>query len=151
MWGVDGANARGRRANDSFQVGDGSSGSGSGTDARRPPRVVRCQAGSKSSTAKKGIALKLTLSQSATIKILIAQTVKGHKPRGVCKPTAKKGKSCTATVKRRTLTFSGSAGSNALELKLAGLGKGSYTATITAENANGKSTPIKLTFTITNK
>ena len=69
----------------------------------------------------------------------------------MCKPTARKGKSCTATVVKRTLTFSGSAGSNALELKLAGLGKGSYTATITAENTNGKSTPIKLAFTITNK
>jgi hypothetical protein len=69
----------------------------------------------------------------------------------VCKLTAKKGKSCTTTVEKRTLTFSGSTGSNALELKLAGLGEGSYTATITAENANGKSTPIKLAFTITHK
>ena len=69
----------------------------------------------------------------------------------MCKPTARKGKSCTTTVEKRTLTFSGSAGSNALELKLAGLGKGSYTATITVENANGKSSPVRLAFTIANK
>ena len=136
--------------------GTGSSGSGSGavsgTGAKTPaPALSGVKLGSKSSTGKKGIALKLTLSQAATIKILIAQNVKGHKHGGVCEPSAKKGKSCTTTVKRRTLTFSESAGSNALELKLAGLGKGSYTAMITAENANGKSTPIKLAFTITNK
>jgi hypothetical protein len=69
----------------------------------------------------------------------------------VCKPTAKKGKSCTTTVEKRTLTFSGSTGLNTFKLKLAGLGKGSYTATITAENANGKSSPVRLDFTIANK
>jgi len=104
--------------------------------------------GSKGSTGKQGTALKLTLSQPVTIKVLIAQNVKAHKLRGVCQPTAKRGKSCTTAVEKRTLTFSGSAGSNTFKLRLAGLGKGSYTATITAENANGKSSPIKLTFTI---
>ncbi len=157
MWGVDGADARGRRANDPVQFGNriqrfGVQRGVSGTGAKTPaPALSGVELGSKKSTGKKGIALKLTLSQPATIKVLIAQNVKGHKHGGVCKLTAKKGKSCTTTVKRRTLTFSGSAGSNTLELKLAGLGKGSYTAMITAENANGKSTPIKLAFTITNK
>jgi hypothetical protein len=105
--------------------------------------------GSKSSTGKKGIALKLTLSQPVTIKILIAQDVDGHRHGGICKPTAKNGKSCTTTVEKRTLTFSGSAGSNTLELKLAGLGKGSYTAAITAENTNGKSNAVTLAFAVT--
>jgi hypothetical protein len=136
--------------------GTESSGSGSGavsgTGAKTPaPALSGVKLGSKSSTGKVGIALKLTLSQPATIKVLVAQNVKGHKLKGVCKPAAKKGKSCTITVKRRTLTFSGSAGSNSLALDLASLGTGSYTVTITAENANGKSTPIKLPFTITNK
>jgi hypothetical protein len=136
--------------------GTGSSGSGagavSGTGAKTPaPTLSGVKLGSRRSTGRRGIALKLTLSQPGTIKILIAQTVKAHKHGGVCKPTARKGKSCTTTVAKRTLTFSGSAGSNALELKLAGLGKGSYTATILAENANGKSGPVRLTFTIAHK
>jgi hypothetical protein len=38
-----------------------------------------------------------------------------------------------------------------LKLKLAGLGKGSYTATIIAENANGTSNIVTLTFAITHK
>jgi hypothetical protein len=128
------------------------SGAGSGTGVKAlAPTLSTVRLGSTSSTGKKGIDLKLTLSQSATIKILIGQTVKGHELRGVCKPTAKQGKGCTATVGKRTLTFSGSTGSNTLELKLAGLGKGSYTATILAENANGKSSPVRLAFTITQK
>jgi hypothetical protein len=128
------------------------SGAGSGTGAKTPaPTLSGVELGSKKSTGKKALALKLTLSQQATIKVLIAQNVKAHKHGGVCEPTVKKGKSCTATLVKRTLTFSGSAGSNAFELKLAGLGKGSYTLTITAENANGQSTPIKLTFAITHK
>lgn len=135
--------------------GNGSSpgfGTGSGTGVKTPaPTLSGVKLGSKRSTGKQGIALKLTLSQPATIKILIGQTVKGHELRGVCKPTAKQGKGCTATVGKRTLTFSGSTGSNTLELKLAGLGKGSYTATILAENANGKSGPVRLAFTITQK
>lgn len=133
--------------------GSGSSGSGSGggsgAGAKTAPTLSAVKFGSKSSTGKKGIALKLTLSQQARIKILIAQTVKGRKLRGACKPQAEQGKSCTTTVEKRTLTFSGSAGSNALELRLAGLGRGSYMATITAENANGASNSVGLAFTIT--
>jgi hypothetical protein len=133
--------------------GKGSSGPGSGaapgTGAKTPaPALSGVKLGSKRSTGRRGTALKLTLSQPATIEVLIAQNVKAHKHGGVCKPTAKKGKSCTTTVEKRTLTFSGSAGSNTFKLELAGLGKGSYTATITAENANGKSSPVRLTFTI---
>jgi hypothetical protein len=136
--------------------GTGSSAStssaGSGTGAKPPaPALSGVELGSKKSTGKKALALKLTLSQPATIKVVIAQTVKAHKLRGRCKPKAKKGISCTTTVKRRTLTFSALAGSNTFKLTLAGLGKGSYTVTISAENANGKSTPVKSTFTITNK
>ncbi len=132
--------------------GTGPSGSGSGTGLKTPaPALSGVKLGSKrlaANAVKKGVALKLALSQPATIKILIAETVKGHKLRGACKPTAKKGKSCTDMVEKRTLRFSGAAGSNTFELKTAGLGKGTYTATITAEDANGKSSPIRLAFTI---
>lgn len=134
--------------------GSGSSGSGSGvgsgTGAKTPaPTLSSVKLSSKSSTGQKGIALKLALPQPATIEVLIAQVLKGHKLKGVCKPTAKKGKSCTTTVGKRTLTFSGSVGSNTFKLKLAGLGKGFYTATIIAESTNTKSNAVTLTFAIT--
>jgi hypothetical protein len=128
------------------------SGVGSGTGTKTPaPTLSGVKLASKRSTGKQGIALKLTLSQPATIEVLIAQNVKAHEHGGVCKPTAKKGKSCTTTVEKRTLTFSRSVGSSTFKLKLAGLGTGSYTATILAENANGRSTPIELTFAIAHK
>ncbi len=128
------------------------SGAGSGTGVKTAaPTVSGIKLGAKGSTGRKDIALKLTLSQPATIEILIAQTVDGHKLRGVCKPRARTGKSCTTAVEKRSLTLSGSPGSNALELKLAGLDRGSYTATIVVENANGRSSPVRLAFTIANK
>jgi hypothetical protein len=131
----------------------GGSGAGTGTGSKTPaPTLSGVELCAKRLTAvKKGIALKLTLSQPATIKVLIAENVKAHKHGGVCKSAVKKGKSCTAKVDKRTLTFSGSTGSNTLELKLAGLGKGSYTATITAENANGRSSTVELAFTVTHR
>jgi hypothetical protein len=63
--------------------------------------------------------------------VVITQTVKGHK------------------VTKRTLTFSARTGANAFKLKLPRLTKGAYAATITAQNANGKSRAVKLSFTIT--
>jgi len=113
------------------------------------PALSHVKLGSKLLTARKGASLQFVVSQAAMIEVVIAQNVKGHKLSGVCKPAAKKGKSCTTTVEKRTLTSSGSEGSNTLELKLAGLGKGSYTATISAENANGKSSPVLVAFTLT--
>jgi alpha-tubulin suppressor-like RCC1 family protein len=138
-------------SSDSGSSGSGPGG-GSGSGVKTPaPALSGVELGSKSSNAKKAIALKLTLSQPATIEVLIAQVVKAHKLRGVCKPQAKKGKSCTTTVEKRTLTFSGSVGSNALALDIAGLGKGSYTATITVKNANGQSSTVELAFTVTHR
>jgi hypothetical protein len=126
------------------------SGTGSGTSVETlAPTLSGVKLGPKSSAAKNAIALKLTLSRAATIKILIAQAVHAHRLRGVCEPQAKKGKGCTTTVENRTLTFSGSAGPNTLELGLAGLSKGLYTATIIAESTGTKSNAVTLAFAIT--
>ena len=115
------------------------------------PGLSHVKLASKLLTSRKGASLQFLVSQAATIEVVVAQNVKGHELRRVCKPSAKKGKSCTATVKKRTSRFAGSAGSNTFELQLAGLGKGSYTATILAQNTNGTSKPIKLTFTIADR
>lgn len=131
------------------QPSDQESGRGPGTSAKTPaPRLSSVRLASKSPSGKSGIALKLALSQAATIKILITQTVKGHKYTGACRPTVKKGRTCTVTVRKRSLVLSGSAGANTLMVRFAGLQKGSYTATIVAVNANGKSRPITIVFTL---
>jgi hypothetical protein len=104
--------------------------------------------GSKRSTAKKGTKLRLTLSQPAKITVVITQTVRGHKVKHACKRTTKKGKKCTLTITKRTLSFVGKAKANTFKLKLRGLAKGRYTAAVTAHNANGKSAAVKRKFTI---
>ena len=60
----------------------------------------------------------------------------------------KKGKKCTLTITKRTLSFVGKAKANTFELKLRGLAKGRYTTAVTAHNANGKSATVKRKFTI---
>ncbi|MGN6168212.1 MAG: hypothetical protein ACTHQQ_08580, partial [Solirubrobacteraceae bacterium] len=101
--------------------------------------------------AKKGTTLKLTVSQAATIRVLIAHRVKGRRVKGVCKRHAKAGKRCTMMITKRTLSFSGKAGRNSFKLKLRHLAKGRYRAAVTAHNANGKSRTVKRRFTITHK
>jgi hypothetical protein len=131
-------------------VGGSGSGGGSGAEPSAPT-LSGVKLASKritASAAGKGVALKLAVSQRAKIEVVIAETVRGHELRGVCRAAAKRGRSCTSTIKRRTLTFSGSAGSNTFKLRLAGLRAGAYAATITAVNANGSSSPVRLAFTI---
>jgi hypothetical protein len=115
------------------------------------PALSAVKLGSNRFAARKGTTLKLRVTVAARIRVLITQTVTGHKLKGVCKPQARAGRRCTATITKHSLTFTARAGASRFKLKLPGLAKGAYTATITAQNANGKSRPIKLRFTITHK
>jgi hypothetical protein len=101
------------------------------THGTKPPAELSAVELGAKRFASNGTKLRLTVSQAARIRVLITQTVKGHK------------------VTKRTLTFSARAGANAFKLRLSRLAKGAYAATITAQNANGKSRAIKLRFTIT--
>ena len=117
----------------------------------KPPALSAVKLGSRRFTAKKGTTLKATLSQAAKVKVAITRAVKGRRVRNSCKRNAKKGKRCTATITKRTLSFSGKAKPNVFKLKLRGLAKGSYTAAVTAKSANGTSKTVKLKFTIKHK
>jgi hypothetical protein len=114
----------------------------------QPPTLSAVKLGSKRFRAKKGTTLKATLSQAAKVKVAITRAVKGRRVRNRCKRNAKKGKRCTTTITKRTLSFSGKAKPNVFNLKLRGLAKGAYTAAVTAKNANGTSETVKLKFTI---
>src|SRR5262249_50790292 len=116
-----------------------------------PPALSAVKLRAKRFAAEKGTTLELTVTQPARIRVLITRTVAGHMGRGVCKRHAKRGRRCTTTITKRTLTFSAGAGANHFKLKLRGLANGAYTARITAQNANGKSRAIKRKFTITHK
>jgi hypothetical protein len=119
-----------------------------GTGGAKPPELSAVKLSPLRFAARHGTTLKLRASETARISVLITQTITGHKLNGVCKPHARTGRRCT-TIARRTLTLLARARANAFKLKLRGLANAAYTATVTAENADGKSRAIKLRFTIT--
>jgi len=112
------------------------------------PALSKVGLGSRRFLAKKGTTLKLTLSERATIQVLITQKVHGRKVRGRCKQHAKHGSRCTLNVQKARLSFRGAAGANAFRLLVKSLAPGSYSATITASSGGKKSRPVMLGFTI---
>ncbi len=99
--------------------------------------------------AKKGSSLTLTLSEPATVTVVITSKVPGRKVHGRCKANAKTGKRGRLTVTKLKLTFKGQAGANKFAFRVSSLKSGSYTATVTARDAGGrKSKPLALTFTV---
>jgi hypothetical protein len=75
--------------------------------------------------------------------------VNGRRVNGVCKPTVKRGKRCTLTVKKLTLTVAGVPGANTHALTLRGLAPGRYTASVTARDVGGRqSKTATIAFTI---
>lgn len=71
----------------------------------------------------------------------------GRKVHGKCVASAKHGKRCT--VKRGKRRFVGSSGTNTFRFSAKGLKPGHYTATLTATNLAGKTSPARtLKFTI---
>jgi hypothetical protein len=119
-------------------------------DASKPlaPTISSVKLGSKTFATKQTVTLKLTVSQPATIEIRIDETVAGHIRGRACKPRAEAGRRCVTMAWRRTLRFRALPGSHTFKLKFARLGKGRYTATIIAENANGESDAVRLHFDI---
>jgi hypothetical protein len=104
---------------------------------------------SASFAASKGTVLHLTLSAKATVQVAVTQRVAGRMFKGhQCRLGARKGRRCTATIMTRTVLFNAAAGRNGLGLRLPGLPRGHYTATVTARGASGAaSTAIPFTIT----
>jgi len=114
-----------------------------------PPAVTHVSLASRKFEAKTGTTLRLTLSEAATITIVVTQKEPGRKVRGKCKANAKKGKRCTLTVQKAKLTFHGMKGRNRFKFRVDSLRPGRYTATLTALSTGSlTSKPITFTFTI---
>lgn len=100
-------------------------------------------------TANKGTTLTLTLSEAATINVLVTQARHGRKVKGRCRQGAKHGQRCTLTVQKAKLAFRGASGPDRFKLQLRSLAPGRYTATITARAKDGEtSKPAQLSFTV---
>lgn len=114
-----------------------------------PPALSHVRLGSSAFTANKGTTLTLTLSEAATINVLVTRARHGRKVKGRCRQGAKHGQRCTLTVQKAKLAFRGRSGSDRFKLLIRNLAPGRYTATITARAKDGKtSKPVKLSFTI---
>ncbi len=100
---------------------------------------------SRSFLARAGTTLKLTLSEAATISAVVNQSVRGHRVRGRCSPSAKTATRCTLTVRRAKTTFRGAKGANRLRFKVSSLKPGSYALVLTARDAAGN---VSRTFTL---
>jgi hypothetical protein len=114
-----------------------------------PPVISGAKFKASSFAAKRGTSLFLTLSEPATITVLIKGKVSGRKVDGRCKPGAKKGRHCSIRSRSITLRLKGKAGANAFAFKPRGLKPGKYTATIIARDSGGRtSTAIVLHFSV---
>ncbi len=123
----------------------------------KPTAVSAAKRKSKGKQVVRGTSFTFTLSETATTRIAITQTVKGHRAHRnrVC-IVAHRGQkhNCSRTVTLLTLVRAHSRqGSNAVAFSgrygKNRLAKGKYTATITATDAaNNRSSPRTLTFTV---
>jgi hypothetical protein len=112
------------------------------------PVLSDVRLGSSAFAAKKGTTLSLTLSEAATVDVVVTQTRHGRKVKGRCKQGAKHGKRCTLTLRKATLAFPGALGANRFTLLVRRLAPGRYMATLTALAAGKDSNSVTLSFTI---
>jgi N-acetylneuraminic acid mutarotase len=93
-----------------------------------------------------GTTFTFVLNEQATVTFTFTEEVSGRRQRRECLPPSRKdrrGRACTRSVLRGTLTFAGRAGENAVRFqgrvsRAAKLPPGSYTLQVTAVNAAGE-------------
>jgi hypothetical protein len=113
------------------------------------PTLSGVDFGSSSFVARTGTTLRMTVSEPATVSVVVTQQVHGRKVKGRCRAKATNGKRCTLIVQKAKLTFKAVKGRNSFKFRIRSLRPGRYTATITAGDAAGRtSTKVTLTFTI---
>ena len=114
-----------------------------------PPIVSAVALASPTFSANEGTTLRLTLSESARVTVVIAQEVKGHKVNRACKAVPTKGKSCTLAARRTSLAFVATLGRSGHKFSAPGLRPGHYIGTLTARDAAGLSSkPVRFVFAI---
>lgn len=97
----------------------------------RPPSISGARLNPTSFRANSGTTLTLRLSEAATVRFTVTQTINGHQ------------------VQKAALSFLGKAGPNSFGVGLSGLRRGSYTAHIVAVHRGKASRPVLLNFRIT--
>jgi hypothetical protein len=103
-----------------------------------------------SSSFRKSTTIRFRLSEAAKVTLSFERKLRGHKRRGKCVTSTRKGARCTLYRKLSTkVTVNGSAGTNALRLGRRGMRAGSYRLTLVATDASGKrSAKLRAGFTL---
>jgi hypothetical protein len=95
--------------------------------------------------------LSYSLTEAASVQVVLERSVKGRKVGSRCSTTARKGKRCTVFRRGLTTTAAGVQGANKLRLpsSIRKLPRGTYRLTLVATDAAGnKSLPRRVTLTI---
>ncbi|HEY5428162.1 MAG TPA: Ig-like domain repeat protein [Solirubrobacteraceae bacterium] len=87
-------------------------------------------------TARHGATLSLSLSQAATVHVVLSRALGGRTVRRRCRVGARHGARCTVRRRARRFRFAGRAGRNRRRLNFRGLTAGRYVATVIAVSAN---------------
>lgn len=133
---------------DWYTGASGETGGSGGAGASPTPVMSHVTLGSKAFDRKKGTKLRVSLSEAATVEAAVTKKVAGHKVKGHCNVHAKHGARCTVAQKLASVKFAATAGSNTFAMKLPHVAPGTYTLSIVAVGANGK-TSASDTLTIT--
>jgi hypothetical protein len=102
------------------------------------PSLSHVRLGARRVTARAGIALRLTLSEVAQLRVSIGRLLSGHKVRRRCRAGRGHGARCTVTRRARRLSFAGKRGNNRRHLRLRGLAPGRYAVAISAVGPGGR-------------
>jgi hypothetical protein len=123
---------------------------------REGPALVRITAAKRDKRAPVGTTFSFTVNEPASVSFAFTQQVSGRNIKGKCvaqSPKNRHSHPCRRTVTHGTLTLAAHQGLD--KVRFAGrisarhkLGLGRYTLTITATNAQGKTAPRSLSFTI---
>jgi outer membrane protein assembly factor BamB len=120
------------------------------TGGQRPPVISRASISPRRFPSRRVATLRLSLSQAATVIVVIDARRHGRIVGHRCSPTARTGRSCVAWVTLVRLHFAARAGRRAFRLSLRHLAPGHYTAYIYATARTGRrSRVVRITLTIT--
>ncbi len=130
-------------------IGTGNPGGDGGVKSHTLPALSRASLLATAFTAASGTRLELVLSAPATVHVVVKQSFKGREVGGRCRQRAAHGRECTGIANKATIAFSAPAGARSFVFRPRGLAAGSYSATITATNAEGSaSKTVTLNFQI---
>jgi len=116
---------------------------------RAVPSLSHVRLSARRVTARAGVGLRLTVSETAQIRVQLSRLLSGHRRARRCRVGSRHGKRCTVARRARWSGFHAKRGRNRHHLRLRGLRPGLYAAAVTAIGPGGaRSRTVVLRFRI---